>query len=224
MYELALLPGIQDSFSIGHLLDVADLSFDLANTFPGLSDLSNSLSISHVVVGWKSGLKPDYLKFNIALDQWPLVENVFEISQISVDIEAKNLTSDNSKVFVLNGWGVVRIAQVDVEVFFAYDHAGNPDTSDRIYFQVGTQQRAIPLGKILLHFLGENVSVLPEKLSSILEETVMDSFIVMAERTGGKWSVSKIQISMSIKGKIDAFSTFLSLIKFFVAQWYFRRC
>lgn len=204
MYELALLPGIQDKLSVGQLLDVVGLSsaFDLANTFPGLSNLSNALSISHVVVGWAPGPKPDSIQFSVSLDQWSIVENVFEISQISVDIQAMNLTSEKNRVFALNGWGIIKIDEIDVEVFLAYSHSNSADISDQIYFQVGTQQRAIPLGKIILHLLGDE-TILPDKLSSILEETVIDNFIVKAERVSGKWSVSKIQISVSIKKPVE---------------------
>ncbi len=204
MYELALLPGINDSISVGQLLDIVGIPslFDLSRTFSGLSNLSNSLSISHVVVGWTSGPKPDNLRFTVTLDEWSLAENIFEVSQISVDIEAMNLTSDTDRVFALNGWGLVKIAQIDVEVFFAYTHSSDDNVSDQIYFQVGTQQRAIPLGSIILHLLGDE-TILPDSLSSVLEETVMDNFIVKAEKTGGKWSVSKIQISISVKKTIE---------------------
>ncbi|KAF9443262.1 hypothetical protein P691DRAFT_713513 [Macrolepiota fuliginosa MF-IS2] len=205
LYELAILPGLGDKISIGRILDVVGLSdaLDLSQTFPGLSNLSNSLSISHVVVGWTSSIKPEYFRFTILLDDWTLAENIFEVTQVSVDIEVGNLSSKDSKLFVLNGWGLVKIADIDVEVFIAYNHLGSADTPDQIYFQVGTQQRAIPLGKILLHLLGDGASILPESLSSVLEETVMDDFIVQATRASGKWSVSRIQISMSIRGKID---------------------
>lgn len=211
---MALLPGIQDSLSIGRILDVVGLSsaFDLSQTFPGLSDLSNSLSISHVIAGWTSDPKPDNLQLMISLDKWVLAEDVFEVSQIAIDIEAKNLTTTDSRVFALNGWGLVNIANIDVEVFFAYNHSSDANVPDQIYFQVGTQQRAIPLGSIILHLLGDGASILPDALSSILEETVMDNFIVKADNVGGKWSVSKIQLSMSIKGKIDVFGMLSPLI------------
>lgn len=139
----------------------------------------------------------------MSLDDWLIAENVFEVTRISIEVEAKNLTSDDGKVFALNGWGIVNIGQIDVEVFFAYNHSSDPGISDQIYFQVGTQQRAIPLGSIIIHLLGDGATILPDSLSSILQETVMDNFIVKAERVGGKWSVSKIQISLSIQGKID---------------------
>lgn len=199
---------MKDSLSVGRLLDVVGISsaFDLAQTFPGLSNLSNALSISHVVVGWTSDPKPDNLKFTVSLDQWSLAENVFEVSRISVDIEALNLTSDTDRVFALNGWGLIKINQIDVEVFFAYNHSSNESIPDQIYFQVGSQQRAIPLGQIVLHLLGDE-TILPDSLSSILEETVMDNFIVKADKVSGKWSVSKIQISISIRKTIQLLGT-----------------
>ncbi|KAF9450718.1 hypothetical protein P691DRAFT_773715 [Macrolepiota fuliginosa MF-IS2] len=208
LFDLALLPPSTDSLSIGRLLDVVGLSsaFDLSQTFPSLSNLSNSLSISHVIVGWTLSPKPEYIKFGIILNDWTLVKDVLEISQIAVDINASNLSSSDSKEFALTGRGLVEIADIDVEVFFEYSHSGDPNVSDHISFQVGAQEREIPLGSIILHLLGEGVSILPEKLSSILEETAMNHFIIKAERISGKWSVSKIQISMSIMGKIDVFS------------------
>lgn len=196
------------------MLDVVGVesAFDLSQTFPGLSNLSNSLRISHAVVDWTSDAKPDNIKIAIALDEWTLAKKVFEISQISVEIEAKNLASQEGRVFALNGWGVVNIAQIDVEVFFAYNHSSDPNVSDQVYFQVGTQQRAIPLGTIILHLLGDGASILPDSLSSILQETVMDNFIVKAERVEGKWVVSKIQISLSVKGEVNIFGTFFRSI------------
>lgn len=208
LFEVSLYPSADDSLSIGHLLDILGVTsaLDLQHSFPGVSNLSNALSISHVSVGWLGGLTPDYIKFTIALDDWVISENILEVNTVQVDVEVSGLSVDAPQYLALCGWGVVTIAGIQLESFFSFIKNDQESGKDIISIQIASQEHQIALGSIVSHFLGKATQILPQTLSSLLQETTIDSLIVQGEkdRSSG-WSVTKIQAALSVQAQIDVF-------------------
>ncbi|THU92705.1 hypothetical protein K435DRAFT_862202 [Dendrothele bispora CBS 962.96] len=210
LYEVSVLPGTDDLLSVGQLLDITGLSssFDLAETFPAVSNLSNALNISHVTIGWTSSVLPDYFKLMITVDDWTVLDNVFSVRNLGLEIQAGNLSSEGPKTFSLHGWGALDISDIEVEVYFNIVHDPSAVNTDVANFQIASQEQSVPLGLIIAQFLGENITLFPKSFESLLQETALDSFILQATRDESGWSISQLQLALRIEGQLDIFNEF----------------
>ncbi|KAG1769919.1 hypothetical protein EV702DRAFT_1250043 [Suillus placidus] len=210
LFEVTLLPGNDDSLSVSQLLDIVGLShLDLSMSFPAISNLSNALSITHISMGRTSSLLPDFFKLAISLDDWDVMGNALHVTKSAVEIQADNLSSDGPISLSLHGRGSVVIADVELELYFNFAHAGAMDLTDSvdmISVQIAAQERSICLGAIIKHFFGDDFSLLPQSFVQILDETGIDNFIIQAMRSDSSWSISQLQLSVRVEAKLDIFA------------------
>jgi hypothetical protein len=211
LFEVTLLPESDDSLSVSELLTVVGISgLDLGASFPAIANISNALSITHVSLGWTNSLLPDFFKLAISVDDWDIMGHALHITKSSVEIQADNLSSDGPISLSLHGWGSVDIADIELELYFNFAHAGAvgaTDSLDMISVQIAAQDRSICLGAILKHFFGENFSLLPQRFIQILDETGINNFVIQAMRTDSSWSISQLQLSVTVEMDLDIFGT-----------------
>ncbi|KAF8643546.1 hypothetical protein AX16_008934 [Volvariella volvacea WC 439] len=206
-FEVAILPGIDDELTISELLTVVGLpsSFDLSQTFSGVSNLSNSLSISHVALGWMGNVLPKYATITVSIDDWTLIPNVLSIEKISVEVQASNLSSLGPAQLALAGWGTLMISDIEVDVYLNVIHDPSSPTPDIANFRISTQEQDIPLGVVLAHFFEQNFNLFPQSFDSLLTETGIENFAIQAVHDANGWSITELQIAVRVDGRIDVF-------------------
>lgn len=208
--EISVIPDDDRSITVTQILHMAGLEslFSIEETFPAISNLSNVLSIYNATIGWAGHILPDYLRLGIEIDDWNVWDEVLVIENITVEIAASNMSTDEPLQLSLRASGLLCINGLDVETSFSYGHNTSNVAEDVITLQIASSERPLSLGAIIKHFFGENMNILPAKLTSLLDKTGIDGITFQVAHNDGRWSVSLFELAMSIHGTLDVFGTF----------------
>jgi hypothetical protein len=196
-FQLAILPGSTGGASIRSLLELTGSSDILRVTsgFPAVSNLSNDLAISSAAVGWV-GHNVNFLGLGLDVGDWKIVDQKFEIENLSLDIYSTN--PFHLHQFSLLGSGMIKISHVELEVFFTVQLPA-------IDFRIATLGRPLTLKSLFGHFYKEDRLSFPSGFNSILEQTGIDSTIVEGSHGSNGWSLSRFAMTMSIDDQLNIF-------------------
>lgn len=210
--------------SVAEILQLVHL--DTQQVFPSISDLTEKTHISNATVRW-AGRGFDYLRLDIGLKLWEIVEDKFVINELSLDIRAMDLSS-SSKRHSLQGSGIFTIYDVVLEVTFGIrrsvsaksriavgerslimDSHNRSDSEWKVVFQIASKERPLSLDSVLGHFAAD--VIIPDPFCKVLKETEIDSLVLEGLHRENHWSLSYFGLDMSIRTKLQILGTFFSL-------------
>lgn len=207
VFKFSLSPDEDRNLSIQEILNVIEMSslLDVNKTFPSVSNLTNSVSISTAALELgNKGINSFHLGMDI--DDWKLIPGTLEIVELSIDIYST--FPRTSKQFGLSATGVTTIAGFNLGV-------GLEIQNNNIAFRLLTVESPLTLKSILEHFFHQSNTLFPQTFLSILDQVGVENVVIEGNRENDKWSLSRFTLSTAINVQLDISGLYLELCLFF---------
>jgi hypothetical protein len=200
--ELALEISLNPNGSIsiediaGFLGDDALLLLDTA--FPGVSDLSDKTTLNSLSVEWVgvSSVTPSHLTLSASVDDWIIQQDTMTLTKATAEIQVTD-PLNIGRQYSLHTTAAIDIGSAEFEIRFDVDHASSQTST--LYFDISTNDKALPLGSIITHFFGNDFQLLPDAFLGLLEETTVDKLSLEACYDSNGWSILTFHLILRIE-------------------------